>query len=229
MQTTFRNFFGQGIFATGWKNALVSVLLGAGVYFTSGVYKGLNHGPAVLNLRTPIDVALPVVPIFVIPYNSLEPVIYASLVLFLLLRTRIFQSAALAMILTFLVSYLFYIFLQSEVIRPTLTATDTYTAMIREVYAGDNPFNDFPSLHTSTSTLMAIFWWRFDRRLGMFESGWTLLIVLSTVLVKQHYVADIFGGLAVAFGTAWVAWKYVIPWLGRLTGDDEGWLIAKGM
>jgi len=216
MQTRWTKWFGQGVFSTGWLNALISVLLGVGVYFSSGIYDVLNHGPAVMNLRTPLDVALPLVPIFVIPYDSLQPVIYASLVVFLLTRTRVFQAAAVSMILTFLVSYLFFTFLQTEVIRPALTGSDALTQMIRDVYASDHPFNDFPSLHTSTSTLMAIFWWRMDRRLGMVEGAWTALIVLSTVLVKQHYVADIFGGLAVAFGTAWVAWRWIAPALGRI-------------
>ena len=68
------------------------------------------------------------------------------------------------MITAFLVSYFFYFFFQTEVIRPVLIGTDLFTRMIQNVYAGDNPYNDFPSLHTSVSTLLAIHWFRFDRR-----------------------------------------------------------------
>lgn len=197
----------QGVFGTGWRNAVLSILLAVGVYLTSKVYALLNHGPAVVFLKTPLDDLIPVVPPFVIPYVSLEPVIYATLVLLLLLRTRVFQSAALSMIGVWLISYLFYIFMQSVVVRPTLVGTDTLTQMIRDVYASDNPFNDFPSLHTSLSTTMAIHWWRVDKRIGAPVGIWVALIVLSTVFVKQHYVPDIAGGLIVAFGVSALVWR----------------------
>ncbi|MGD0611261.1 MAG: phosphatase PAP2 family protein [Anaerolineales bacterium] len=204
MKEKIRSLFSRGIFGTGWKNAIICIALAVAVYFINEIYFLLNHGPAVINLRTPLDAALPVVPIFVIPYVSLNPFVYATLVLFLLFRTRIFQSACLAMILTWFISFGFYYFLQSEVIRPVLTGTDLLTRMIQNVYAGDNPYNDFPSLHTSISTILAIHWFRFDRRIGIVVAIWTVLIVASTVLIKQHYVADIAGGLILAFSSAWL-------------------------
>lgn len=202
MNNTLKKYFGAGIFGTGWLNAVISVALAVAVYFTNLIYDVLNHGPAVMNLRTPLDAALPVVTPFVIPYVSLNPMVYFTLVVFLLFRTKIFQSAALAMITAWFVSYFFYFFLQTEVIRPVLVGTDLFTKMIQGVYAGDNPFNDFPSLHTSISTILAIHWLRFDRRAGIAASIWTTLIVLSTMLIKQHYVADVISGLLLAFGAA---------------------------
>ena len=194
--------FRQGIFYTGWKNAILSLLLAVGVYLTSQIYALLNHGPAVLNLHTALDSALPVVPVFVIPYVSLQPYIYATLILFLIFRTKYFQSTCLAMLMVWFISYGFYFFLQSEVIRPVLTGTDIFSKMVMKVYAVDNPFNDFPSLHTSISTILAIHWFHFDRRVGYVAIFWTTLIVLSTILIKQHYVADLVAGLLLAFGAA---------------------------
>jgi hypothetical protein len=138
------------------KGAALCVALGAADYVASLGYDYLNHGPYRLFLRSPIDVALPTVPVFVVPYVSLQPFIYGSLVFFLLFRARIFQSAVLSMVATFLVSYVFFAFLQTYVDRPVLTGDDLFTRMIRDVYAGDHPFNDFPSLHVSTSTIIAI-------------------------------------------------------------------------
>ena len=202
MKNTLKKYFGEGIFGTGWLNAAFCMALALAVYFTNNIYDLLNHGPAVMNLRTPLDAALPVVRPFVIPYVSLNPLVYFTLIVFLLFRTKIFQSASLAMITAFLVSYLFYFFLQTEVIRPVLTGTDLFTRLIQGVYATDNPYNDFPSLHTSISTLLTIHWFRFDRRLGLVAAIWTALIVASTVLIKQHYVADLVAGLLLAFGAA---------------------------
>lgn len=213
-------FFGSGVFGTGWRNAVVCLVLAAAIYGANEIYFVLNHGPAVWDLRTPLDAALPVVPPFVIPYVSLDPLVYLTLVVFLLFRTRIFQSAGLSMLAAFLVSYLFYLFFQTEVMRPTLTGTDLFTRMIRDVYAGDNPFNDFPSLHTSVSTILALHWLRFDRRAGIVACIWAALIVASTVLIKQHYVADVVSGLALAFGASWLFMKLIL--FNRRSGAPTG-------
>jgi membrane-associated phospholipid phosphatase len=111
------------------------------------------------------------------------------------------------LILAMLVSYAVYFFLQTEVMRPTVSGADALSRMIREVYTGDNPYNDFPSLHTSLSTIIAIHWWRTDHRLGILAAVWTTLIVASTVFVKQHYVADVVAGLLLAWGASRLFWK----------------------
>ncbi|MGD0752275.1 MAG: phosphatase PAP2 family protein [Anaerolineales bacterium] len=213
MKRTLQRIFGQGIFYTGWKNAIFSLLLAVGVYFTSLIYDLLNHGPAVLNLHTALDSAIPVVPVFVVPYNSLQPYIYATLILFLLLRTKYFQSACLAMITVWFISYGFYYFLQSAVVRPEAEmakATDIFSKMVSQVYAGDNRFNDFPSLHTSLSTILAIHWVKVNKPLGIVLSIWTALIVASTLFVKQHYIADMLFGLALAFTFSWLYTKLIV-------------------
>ncbi len=210
MKKTLQRIFGQGIFYTGWKNAIFSLLLVVGVYFTSSLYALLNHGPAVLNLHTALDSAIPVVPVFVVPYNSLQPYIYSTLLLFLFLRTKYFQSACLAMITVWFISYGFYYFLQSEVVRPVLTATDVFSRAVMNVYAGDNAFNDFPSLHTSLSTILAIHWVRVNKPLGIILSIWTALIVAATLFIKQHYIADMLFGLALAFTFSWLYNKLIV-------------------
>ncbi len=72
-----------------------------------------------------------------VPYVSLEPFIYATLVFFLLFRTRIFQSAALSMIAAWFVSYAFYFFLQSFMDRPQLTGNDPLIQLQRRLYGAE--------------------------------------------------------------------------------------------
>ncbi len=210
MENPLKKYFSEGIFGTGWLNAVMCVALAVAVYFTNEIYDLLNHGPAVMNLRTPLDAVLPVVRPFVIPYVSLNPLVYFTLIVFLLFRTKVFQSACLAMITAWFVSYFFYFFLQTEVIRPVLAGTDLFTRMIQGVYATDNPYNDFPSLHTSISTILAIHWFRFDRRAGIVATVWTALIVASTVLIKQHYLADLVAGLLLAFSASYLYIKLIL-------------------
>jgi len=202
--STLQKYFKEGIFGTGWRNAIISIVLAIAIYLTNEIYDLLNHGPAVWILRTPLDDALPVVKPFVVPYVSLNYIVYFTLIFFLLFKTKIFHSASLAMITAFFVSYFFYLFFQTQVIRPVLTGTDLFTRMIQNVYAGDNPFNDFPSLHTSISTLIAIHWFRLDRRAGIVAFLWAAFVVASTVLIKQHYVPDLLSGLLLAFSVSWL-------------------------
>jgi membrane-associated phospholipid phosphatase len=114
------------------------------------------------------------------------------------------------MITVWLISYGFYYFLQSEVIRPVLTATDTFSRMVMNVYSGDNPYNDFPSLHTSLSTILAIHWVRVNKTIGIVLSIWTALIVAATLFIKQHYIADMIFGLALAFGISYLYLKVIV-------------------
>jgi len=189
----------SGIFGEGRRGAAFTIAIGVVAIVTSLFYDSLNHGPYRLFLRTPIDDLIPVVGPFAVPYVSLRPFIYVSALLFLLFRTRIYRSAALSMTVTLLISYGFYALLQSYIERPVLTGDDLFSRMIRDVYAGDQPYNDFPSLHASLSTIFAIHWWRVDRRIGMPVAMWAVLIVVSTVFVKQHYIADMVAGVLLAF------------------------------
>ncbi len=202
--------FKQGVFGTGWINAGICILLVISVYFTSKIYAILNHGPNVIFMKSPLDDLIPLVKPLVIPYVSLEPFIYATLLLFLFFRTRLFQSAALSLIAAWLISYVFYFFLQSLMVRPTVTGDDPLTQMLIGVYTSDNPFNDFPSLHTSLSTVLAIHWWQTDRRIAIPVAIWVALIVASTVFVKQHYLADVVGGLLIALGASLFFIKLIV-------------------
>ena len=199
----------SGIFGEGPRGATFTLALGVVAIVTSLLYDALNHGPYVLFLRTPLDDLIPVVGPFAVPYVSLRPFVYGSALLFLLFRARIYRSAALSMTITLLVSYAFYVFAQSYIERPVLTGTDVFSQMIREVYAGDQPYNDFPSLHASLSTIFAIHWWRVDKRIGLAVAIWVALIVVSTVFVKQHYVADMLGGVLLAFIASWLSLRVV--------------------
>ena len=210
MPTQLKHRLSKGVFGTGWADGAICIVLAASLYLVNLIYALLNHGPAILHLKSALDDIIPLVPIFVIPYISLEPLTYLTLVIFLLFNTRIFKSASLSFITALLVSYVFYIFLQSEMIRPALIGTDVLTQMIRGVYASDNPYNCFPSLHTSLSTILAIHWLKADRRIGIGFAIWTVLIVASTVFVKQHYVADIALGLVLAFSISWLYMKLLL-------------------
>src|ERR1700683_4075006 len=197
----------RGILAERGWGLIVSLLLIPAILGTNLIYDQLNHGPNRIFLETPLDRALPAVPIFADPYVCLPPYIGISFLAFLFLRVRVYRSAAITMIIVWFISYACYVFIQSYIARPVITGTDPFSALVRSIYAGDQPYNDFPSLHTSLSTIIAIHWWRVDRRIGVPAAIWTALIVMSTVLIKQHYLADVAGGLVLAGVTSWLVMR----------------------
>lgn len=201
----------RGVLDQRWRTAALDVALIPALLGTSLVYELLNHGPSRIFLRTPLDGALPGVPVFAVPYVSLIPFVGLSLLLMLFRRARVYRSAALSMLLVWFTSYVFYVFLQSFVSRPQVGGSDVFSGLVRWVYGADQPYNDFPSLHASLSTIIAIHWWHIDRRAGVAAAAWTALVVASTVLIKQHYLADMLAGLllAAAASMATLRWTRV--------------------
>ena len=198
---------GRGITAERGWNVIASLSLIPAILGTNLIYELLNHGPYRIFLETPLDSALPLAPIFAIPYVSLIPYIGVSLLAFLFFRVRVYRSAATTMIIVWFISYACFFFLQSYVVRPHIAGTAPFSAMVRGIYAIDRPYNDFPSLHTSLSTIIAMHWWRVDRRAGIAAAAWTALIVVSTLLIKQHYLADVAGGLALGVSGSWLVMR----------------------
>lgn len=184
-----------GVLGQGWRASAITLALAALAILVSTWYDALNHGPRVISSHTPIDDLIPLVPALVVPYVTLRPMLYFSALAFALFRARALRSAALSMTVIFLVSYAFYVVLQSYMARPEITGSDTLSSMLRDVYAGDQPYNDFPSLHASLSTMIALHWLRADRRVGVPVALWAALVAISTVFVKQHYLPDLVAGV----------------------------------
>lgn len=71
------------------------------------------------------------------------------------------------------------------------------TGIINFFRATDGPGNCFPSLHVIETVLLAACYWFLEkstwRRLIM--TLWSVLIIISVLTTKQHYIIDIIGGI----------------------------------
>jgi membrane-associated phospholipid phosphatase len=157
-----------------------------------------NLREPVHSLETAVDDHIPLVPVFVFPYLSLYLLLVISLWRFLKAETKVFSILALAIGLDLVLSYLIFLFYQTQVERPVIAGSDISSSILRAVYSSDKPFNAFPSLHTSLSTLLVLLWGRVGSRIQPIIALWAVFIIASTLLTKQHYIADVFGGIAVA-------------------------------
>ncbi len=91
-------------------------------------------------------------------------------------------------------------------LRPEVYPRDNFlTSLVKLLYTTDTSTNVFPSLHVfnSVATCIAIWDSHFFKKKYFVRWGTlilTILIVLSTMFLKQHSVVDVIGGLAMAWG-----------------------------
>lgn len=76
---------------------------------------------------------------------------------------------------------------------------DFFTNILRFFYWIDQPFNCFPSLHVALAVISAVAVRRCRPRLAPVFYLLALIISASILFMKQHYVLDLVGGLAVSW------------------------------
>lgn len=84
-------------------------------------------------------------------------------------------------------------------LRPEMAAPyGFFEQLVRFFYWADSPpFNCLPSLHVAGAFMSARMVWLHRRKLGYWFFGIAVMITLSTLFIRQHYLIDVFGGLAV--------------------------------
>jgi membrane-associated phospholipid phosphatase len=180
-----------------WRDIGLALGMALALALLFQLYVPLNHGPPRWIARTPLDELIPLVVPMVVPYVSIYPIGVLTAVAFWLMSARLLHSALLASILTLAASYVCYFVAQTYVERPAVSGDDFLSSLLRSVYAVDQPYNAFPSLHVGVSVVIAVHWLWSGGRTGFWIAAWCGLIACSTVFVHQHYLADVLGGLVV--------------------------------
>jgi hypothetical protein len=198
-----------------FRNCLLAfvVIISALLYFP------LNHAPPHPHILTAsLNGHLPVVPIFAIPYLVFLPIFWLT-VAYAFIKGQDFATFALAIALVYLASDLVYALYPTYVPRPHHVA-GFLSELVRYVYAHDNPYNDFPSEHTSSAVLLALYFWprgRLLRGASLILAG---LVIPATMLIKQHSVAGAAGGVILA-AIVWFALAYARHRLTRPTSSSQ--------
>jgi membrane-associated phospholipid phosphatase len=146
--------------------------------------------------ETAADTHIPFVPTLVFGYALYYVWIFLPV---LLLRTRAqFYQVMIGFNLIQLPAILVFLLYPSQMTRPTVGGDDIASQLVRFLYRMDPGFNLLPSLHVGHSVLVALFFYTFRPKAFPWVALGTLLIVLSTVLIKQHVVLDVVSGAALA-------------------------------
>lgn len=153
------------------------------------------------DLTTKLDLIIPFVPFFI----SIYVLAYLQWIFSYIYHTKQNPNAcytlATASIIAKVICALFFLFFPTEIQLPEITGNGIWEQLTQFIYNADTPRTLFPSVHCveswfcfrgATYVKNAPKWYLYAQ--GIFS----VLVFASTVLVKQHFIVDVFGGIAVA-------------------------------
>jgi membrane-associated phospholipid phosphatase len=145
-------------------------------------------------LSTHLDHVTPFVPFFSVFYFIWYPFIFITLYLILQKRSSAYYQTLVAVCFGILVANFIFMVFPTHVPRPQLG--EGWNFFVPITYRLDEPYNGFPSIHVLTCYLMlrgsGIL--PATSRLAVAVIAW--LIILSTLFIKQHVIADVAAGIA---------------------------------
>ncbi|MBM4354332.1 MAG: phosphatase PAP2 family protein [Deltaproteobacteria bacterium] len=183
-----------------WLPNMLAMLAFAGFgYF---IVAGLASSEAYWSLEMAADRAIPEIRPWVFFYLTVY-FVYAIPLLYLD-DVRQLAKLGVAQVATLLVCYVVFVAFPVATVRVAVPVSDisSYTlALVREL---DPPWNCFPSTHCTICTIASLAVWRQHRWMGLWLVVSTVLICVSTLLTKQHYLLDVLAGVLLG-GLVWVA------------------------
>lgn len=161
-------------------------------------------------LRTRLDDAIPFWPWtswFYLPF-------YAAIFIICIVSfrsRRLFNRGLLAVLVVMVVGAAGHLLIPAEYPRPLVLPPypDLSSAFMAWVQRVDRPGNVFPSLHVAQTSTLAFLLCRDRPRLGVLTVVMGAILALSTLTTKQHFIADVIAGYALAFAARALAlYKY---------------------
>ncbi len=176
-----------------------------GIFYMAAFY-WIEHRPAVrINIiHTLYDNYIPFCEYFIVPYYLWFLFVAATIIYFAFFNKS--SKEYYSLILNLGIGMTIFIFISwiypnGQVLRPRLTGDNIFEQAVMLLYKVDTPTNIFPSIHVFNSlacciALMKNKTCRSHKVLSLGIAVLTLLIILSTVFLKQHSVMDIIGAFA---------------------------------
>ena len=143
-----------------------------------------------------VDELIPLDPQWIVVYAMIYFI--AVIPLFVVWDPRLFRRVFLAFLTLEIISFMLFILVPVHMnLRPPIsevTGDDFFSWATRLCYVVDHPTCCFPSLHVGVSVLAALCCWKVDRVVGRYTLLIAGLISLSTLMIKQHFLADVLLG-----------------------------------
>ena len=154
----------------------------------------LSIGRSYFHFGFAFEEGIKAVPVFIFPYLSCALLI--ALPFFVLKRSYEIRKLVYVYWTIAIISFIIFLLIPAKVVRPVVI--DGFFAWVLNTFWTyfDLPYNSLPSLHISLSFAAA---YLMRKHLNfVYLLLWVLLIAISTILTKQHYILDIVTGLALS-------------------------------
>ena len=209
--------FRKGYFIMGYKENkkyLKRCLYGLYVFIYMPWFFTLEHFiqpdmPGIHILNTPLDDKIPFCEYFIIPYLLWFIFVAVTVLYFMFFNQNKWKEYYQLMITLGIGMTLFLVislvFPNGQDLRPVLSGNSIFIQAVQFIYHTDTPTNVLPSIHVfnSLTCCMAILQNKrkhFKKTTDIAVVILTILIIMSTMLLKQHSVVDV--ALAILMYTA---------------------------
>ena len=143
------------------------------------------------NLALSLDKEIPCVSLFVFPYVYWYIFIIVGLIFLLSKDRKEYLRALMAIYIGMCICFAFYYLYPVEISRPVVENNTIPNKLVNIIYKNDRPFNCFPSIHVLNTYIIMRFtkikdnkyWFYYTNIIG-------ILIILSTLFIKQHFILD---------------------------------------
>ena len=165
-----------------------------------------------MTLLSEIDEAIPLMPEFIWIYHSL-PIFVFTVMVMMIKQASVFWRTLYSCVIATILIFAFYIALPIEYPRPEINTAGWSSAFLSLTHEVDMAMNTCPSSHVAFAWLMYLAaahtqWARKEPWLSGTSLLWAIGISLSTLTLKQHFIIDVFAGIAVAMVSFYLA-KFV--------------------
>ena len=155
-----------------------------------------------------LDDMIPFLNIFVVPYITYYFVFFIPAV-YIYKNKKWFRPFAHSFLFVIVAGFLTQLLFQTTFTRPIIVQDSVLNSIIYFIYSVDKPLNLFPSFHVAITGLVNLALLDIDRRKGLYLLPLSILIIISTLLIKQHVILDIVGGLILAFAGYFLVFRKI--------------------
>lgn len=159
-----------------------------------------------MTIELPVDHQIPFCEIFVIPYLSWFALITFGMIYIYKKDVREFDRVSTVLVIGMTLFLLISTFLpnRQDLRLAAMPRDNVFTHMVSFIWHSDTPTNVWPSIHVYNAITVGSGLIRTEqhgKKRGWLEALygiWAVLIILSTVFIKQHSLFDVITGAALA-------------------------------
>ena len=148
-----------------------------------------------------LDDKIPFLGRFVYIYDTFYPFVFFSLYLLYKKDKKAYFKGIIAGVIGFIICDIIFLSIPTIMYRPVIPSIDPLTDLVIKItfLYDSTPLNCFPSIHClfCFQVIYSFIFSKFDRRNKIVIIICSLLIVLSTLFIKQHYVFDVISALLI--------------------------------